>query len=97
MAILDDLEALEKKEESLNQPDRVLSVAFVLLACIVLGYLFVTDLATETNLVNFSYVYVPSFFTGVFSWNYPPKKALLLGAASLIGMFLFYVVIWPAL
>jgi hypothetical protein len=96
MAILDNFSELDQKKKP-PAPNKFLGFIGLLGAVGILVYLFLTDQMSETNLVLFSYLYVPLLVVGVLGFILPPQKVLICTLSSLPLLFIFYEVIFPAL
>jgi hypothetical protein len=96
MAILDNFSELDQKEKP-PTPNKFFGFTGLLGAIGMLVYLFSTDQMSETNLVLFSYLYVPLLVIGVLGFVLPPQKVLIYTISSLPLLFIFYEVIFPAL
>lgn len=98
--ILDDFSDLEGKRKqyfSRDYPNKWLGRVGLLGAFTIGIFLVITGRTSETNLVLFSYLYIPLLTMGVLGYILPPKKVFLGIFISFPILFVFYELIFPAL
>ncbi len=96
MAILDDFRDENQPKEP-QKPNKQFSIIGFGIGALILMYLNANDMTSETELVQYSYVYMPAFAFGVFAQFLPLGKAFLYSVFTLPLILLFYLAIWPSL
>ena len=94
---LDDLKDILPEKQVEATPNKFLGVVFLLLGVIVLVAVFATGRTSQTELVEASYLFMPLFAMGIAAYVLLPRKIPLVGFFSVVGLWLFYEIIWPSL
>lgn len=97
--ILDDhkFHVEEDKPPKKEEPQKVWGI----LSLVIFIFLFIAQITrigtSETALVKGSYFWMPFLVMGLLGFILPPKKVLWSGVLTVLGTFVFYILIWPAL
>lgn len=71
------------------------------LSLVIFLFLFIAQITrigtSETALVQGSYFWMPFLVMGFSGFILPPRKVLWSGLLTILGTFVFYILIWPAL
>ncbi|MCP4441638.1 MAG: hypothetical protein GY810_22250 [Aureispira sp.] len=76
------------------KPNKILSRGLLLLG---LGILAYKINSSETELVRWSYLFVPLLVAGWAAAITTPQKAILIGIVTVAIVFVFYQTLWSAL